>query len=1488
MSLFHALGPVWGRRLQRLVEHPGLENRWALAIALLLSVLPAWLIITVPLSMEWQWMFGIGTFLIALWLRRIDGQLVSIVLMVMSVLASSRYMYWRFTESIGLGLAHRDAVDLFFALGLVAAEIYAFLVLLLGFFQVLWPLNRKPVPLPADSRHWPTVDIYVPTYNEPMKVVRPTVLAALEMDWPADKLNVYVLDDGRRDEFREFCEEVGATHITRPDSKHAKAGNINRCLQKTNGDFVAIFDCDHVPTRSFLQVTIGAFVADPKLALVQTPHHFFSPDPFERNLGTFRKVPNEGELFYGLLQDGNDFWDAAFFCGSCAVIRREAVLQVGGIAVETVTEDAHTSLKMHSLGWRSAYLNIPQAAGLATESLSAHVGQRIRWARGMAQIFRTDNPFFKKGLKFGQRLCYANAMLHFFYGLPRIVFLTAPLSYLFFEAHIIEASALVIAAYAAPHLILANLTNSRLQGPFRHSFWAEVYESVLAVYILMPTLLALINPKLGTFNVTAKGGMVQNDYFDRDIARPYLILLTLNITGLAIGLMRLLFWNTHEIDTVVLNIAWTIYNVLIVGAALCVAWESKQIRTSIRVRSEVSAQVEMPDGRIIPGTTIDLSEGGTAIKLVRTEHLDLGEAVRVALVPEYREVWMPSKVTRSAGDFLAVQFTAMDLPQEKQLIYAIFGRADAWVTWSDDRPVDQPGLAFREVLQFGLLGINRILSMGAAFVRQSFKRLVEYFLGSRSARNTAAVLLVAGLGSLVIAPEAQAQANDRAAEQAKTTRTGTTDLITQAESRTLTLEQLGIRRPIRLRGVTGEAGFNVAVRDDEVVSRARLNLSFSHSPSLIFKLSHLNVLVNNELAATIPLNERTAGGSTHSIDIDPRLFVQYNQISLQLIAHYTLDCEDPVHTSLWAIVSNRSTLELDTKPLALANDLNLLPTPFFDPRDSRRLNLPFVFGAQPNLEELEAAGVVASWFGAKAAYRGARFPTFIDRLPPGHGVVFLKNGDSIGGLELASTNAAKISVINNPRTPTAKLLVIQGSDGQALNMAARALSLGSEALAGQSTIIREFTEPAQRKPYDAPRWIPTDRPVQLGELTEPWELEVSGLYPGPIRVNFSVPPDLFTWRKKGLKLDLKYRYTPTVGSKSTLNVNINDEFVEAIALSFTGEDDASADRINLPFVAQYEAVNEGTVYIPDYKWSSDNVFQFQYYFERKKEGACKDVILDNLRGVVDEDSEIDLSAFPHFTFLPDLALFANGGFPFTRMADLSETAVILPNEVNESEISAYLAVMGRLGNATGYPAIRFNLGRAQDVDQFSDHDILVLGSAGSQPLLAQWADYMPMSVSGGQTRLRVIGPIERLRARWEGRDLGGALDHAGRVVLEAGQTLGAIMSFESPLAGERTVVVLTAGDSKRMLDVADVFTEPGKVQYIFGDLVLLNGDELNHYQLGPQYSVGSLPWYTALHWWFANQPLLLVVFIILIAVIVAVVLFRLLRRMAVARKEGRS
>ena len=497
---------------------------------------------TLYLNWEHQLILALLTVFIAMWIDRSSrSYLVTLTLLFLSVYSTLRYGSWRVSTVIAF---FRDpatgwtGLDAFFISLLLLAECYAFVALLLGYLQMLWPLRRSPVPLPNDPEEWPAVDLLIPTYNEPLSVVHFTALAAMNIDWPADKLNVYILDDGRREEFRAFAEEAGIGYITRDNNQHAKAGNINHALEQVDSPFVAIFDCDHVPTRSFLQLTMGWFLRDPRLAVVQTPQRCYSPDPFERNLDQFHAVPNEDDLFYSVVQDGNDFWNAAFFCGSCAVLRRSALDEVGGVAVETVTEDAHTSMRMQMRGWNTAYINIPQAAGLATERLSGHVRQRIRWARGLVQILRIENPLLVPGLKPAQRLCYFNAMFHFLYALPRLIFLTAPVIYLAFGRVTIPGFWAAIVAYAAPHLLLANMTHSRIQGKHRHSFWNEIYETVLAPYILLPTLFAFINPRKGPFNVTPKGGLVAEEFFDGRIARPFLLLAAFNFFGLLCAIAR--------------------------------------------------------------------------------------------------------------------------------------------------------------------------------------------------------------------------------------------------------------------------------------------------------------------------------------------------------------------------------------------------------------------------------------------------------------------------------------------------------------------------------------------------------------------------------------------------------------------------------------------------------------------------------------------------------------------------------------------------------------------------------------------------------------------------------------------------------------------------------------------------------------------------------------------------------------------------------------
>ena len=696
----------WRMRVHRIADQPIWTHPLARVVAAVGAALLLALVVSVPLDLTGQLLFSAGSFGAALLLSRTPGRLTTLAMIVLSISASSRYMYWRVTDTVGF----TNWVDACFGFGLLLAELYAFLVLLIGYFQTAWPLQRRPVPMPQDVDTWPSVDVFIPTYNEPLEVVKQTVFSAMQMDWPKDRLHVYVLDDGRREEFRDFCEELGVGYLTRDNNAHAKAGNINAALAVTGSDYVAIFDCDHIPTRSFLQICMGWFIRDPKLAMLQTPHHFFSPDPFEKNLDTFHVMPNEGELFYGIVQDGNDLWNAAFFCGSCAIIKRAPLLEVGGVAVETVTEDAHTALKLSRHGYNTAYLELPQAAGLATESLSAHVGQRIRWARGMAQICRVDNPLFGPGLKLGQRLCYFNAMLHFFYGLPRLVFLTAPLAYLLFSAHVFQATAAMITAYALPHLMHASITNSRIQGRFRYSFWNEVYESVLAWYIMRPVLVAFVNPKLGKFNVTAKGGVIEQSYFDWSIARPYLILLLLNLLGFVVGIWRMVAVgpSSEVFTTLVINMVWTAYNIILTSASLAVASETRQVRSTPRVTAALPAALRFADGKTLVCETDDFSQSGVGLRVPNELQLETGSEVHVSLFRSDEEGTFPAQVTFSGGGRLGLRFEGLSLQQQADIARLTFGRADAWIDFWGNRQHDKPLTSLKSVMVIGVRGLGQL------------------------------------------------------------------------------------------------------------------------------------------------------------------------------------------------------------------------------------------------------------------------------------------------------------------------------------------------------------------------------------------------------------------------------------------------------------------------------------------------------------------------------------------------------------------------------------------------------------------------------------------------------------------------------------------------------------------------------------------------------------------------------------------------------------
>jgi len=304
-------------------------------------------------------------------------------------------------------------------------------------------------------------------------------------------------------------------------------------------------------------------------------------------------------------------------------------------------------------------------------------------------------------------------------------------------------------------------------------------------------------------------------------------------------------------------------------------------------------------------------------------------------------------------------------------------------------------------------------------------------------------------------------------------------------TQTLSLRDLGQYGALQLHGVDGFTDLPFGVRLDEVVVQARLRLHINYSPALLEQLSHLKVTLNDQVVAAVPLSKAQAGTDvSKDVDLDPRLFTDFNHLQLQLIGHYTLECEDPSHSSLWLSIGDQTELELTLRPLVLQDDLALLPAPFFDRRSGARLDLPVVLAAKPSLGTLHAAGVVASWFGTQADYRSARFPALLNTLPQKHALVFATNSERPDVLALPQVDGPTISIIDHPQNPAIKLLVIQGRDDADLEKAADALVLGQIVLGGSSAVVTQLDTGVRRLAYDAPKWLRSDRPVKLGELVD--------------------------------------------------------------------------------------------------------------------------------------------------------------------------------------------------------------------------------------------------------------------------------------------------------------------------------------------------------------------------------------------------------------------
>jgi cellulose synthase (UDP-forming) len=501
-----------------------------------------------------------------------------------------------------------------------------------------------------------SVDVYIPTYNEPLEVLEKTITGALCLDYP--NVSIWVLDDGRRPWLKAFCVSKGVGYLNRPDNDHAKAGNINHALTRTNAEFVAIFDADFVPQRNFLMRTIG-FFSDPDIGIVQTPHAFYNYDPLQTNLALRKSLPDEQRFFFDVIMPSRDAWDAAFCCGSNSVTRRAALRAIGdALPTQSITEDMLLSMTLLRKGYITRYLCERLAFGLAPETVDAFFVQRERWARGAIQILYLASGPLGRGLTVMQRLLFLPT--HWLsLGLRSFITIVAPIVFLWTGiSPVFDVSPADVVYYFVP-MVLALAGGVWVFAPGQHFPLASQVQGTFLSFRILPIVLeSLVRPFGHPFKVTPKGGTSQASNYAHGVFWTAGSLMGLTILGLIVNTIP--EWRIVENAEVLPVVAfWSAINAVVLFLVCMMSLQAPMRRSEERFELNEPIWIVGPSGTISSGWIKDISLSGVGLvgDAARALAAGAGESVRVFIT----EVgFVAGTVVRQADQFLGVQF---DLPQ---------------------------------------------------------------------------------------------------------------------------------------------------------------------------------------------------------------------------------------------------------------------------------------------------------------------------------------------------------------------------------------------------------------------------------------------------------------------------------------------------------------------------------------------------------------------------------------------------------------------------------------------------------------------------------------------------------------------------------------------------------------------------------------------------------------------------------------------------------
>jgi len=679
-----------------------------------------------------------------------------------------------------------------------------------------------------------------------------------------------------------------------------------------------------------------------------------------------------------------------------------------------------------------------------------------------------------------------------------------------------------------------------------------------------------------------------------------------------------------------------------------------------------------------------------------------------------------------------------------------------------------------------------------------------------------------------------------------------------------------------LRGARPEGSVEFGMRSDEVVAKALLNLDYTPSPSLLPVQSQLKVYLNDELMGVLPVTKEQLGKKVSAqIPIDPLYITDFNRVRLEFVGHYRDVCENPASSTLWLDVGRESYLDLTYQSLNVRNDLSHFPVPFYDSRDNRQLTLPIFAHSGPVVLRQRAAAIIASWFGSKAGWRGQQFPVQFNQLPDRNAIVFATNDKRPDFLrEHPPVKAPTIEMIDHPDNPYVKLLVVFGRDDKDLLQAAKGIAQGNILFRGSSVTVDDVKQLQARKPYDAPNWVRTDRAVTFAELkTYEQQLQSSGLVPDSINVALNLPPDLYLLRANGIDMNLNYRYTmPPIKDSSRMDISLNDQFLQSFSLN--SSQDVNKLILRLP-VLQGLLDGKTEVTIPALRLGAMNQLRFDFQYMNPMPGGSIDncITFQPVQNhvVIGDDSTIDFSKYYHFMAMPDLRVFANAGFPYSRMADLADTLVVVPKSPTEGQVATLLETAGGIGAQTGLAAI--NLRMTDDGGQIKDKDadLLLIGSI-PQAL----KDDTKINLLVEATKSWVKMPMRHYDLASIYPDTEARTPNTRTDVTSTGP-MAAIIGFQSPYNDQRSVVALLADSPRGNELLTQALNDSGKRAAMFGSVAVIRESGVNSLRVGDIYYIGHLPWFERIWFALSSHPVLLAILAAVSIVLLAWVLWRMLR-----------